>query len=41
LLGKKEREKARSGIASDWTQYIDEEATFCAANGGDIAAYRK
>ena len=34
-------ESARKGIASDWTQYIGEAQTFCAANGCDISKYRK
>lgn len=32
---------ARKGIASDWTQYIADAQTFCAANGCDIQNYRK
>src|ERR1700742_1018086 len=30
-------QRAREGIASDWTGYIAEAETFCAANGCDIA----
>ena len=41
LLGKKDVDTARSGIASDWTQFIDEEEKFCAANSCDIAKFRK
>ena len=37
LLGKKDLDKAMSGIASDWTQFISETETFCGANSCDIA----
>ncbi len=34
-------DSARKGIASDWTQYIADAQTFCAAKGCDIQKYRK
>jgi hypothetical protein len=34
-------DKARNGIASDWTQYIKAAQAFCTANGCDIQKYRK
>jgi hypothetical protein len=40
LLGM-DLDSARQGIASDWTQYIGDAETFCAAKGCDIAKYRK
>ncbi len=40
LLGM-DLDSARKGIASDWTQYIGDAETFCAAKGCDIAKYRK
>ncbi|HKD07096.1 MAG TPA: HNH endonuclease signature motif containing protein [Bryobacteraceae bacterium] len=34
-------DQARKGIASDWTQYIDDSQKFCASNSCDISHYRK
>jgi hypothetical protein len=41
VLSGMDLDSARKGIASDWTQYIAQAQTFCAAKGCDIEKYRK
>ncbi len=41
LLNKMDWTGARTGIASDWTQFISAAKAFCASNSCDIADYRK